>query len=465
MRTTLTMTAGQHQLLRRHLLPGDGLEAVALALCGRRSGDQDHRLLMHEVMLIPHEHCQRSALHITWPSTALKALLERAARYGMAVLKIHSHPGGHPSFSEVDDLADAELFPSIHACTDDGLPHASAVMLPDGMIFGRAHMPDGSAAYLESVTVLGDTIIIWRVPGSRIDPAPEFAVRHVQAFGAGTFAALRGLRIAVVGCSGTGSVIIDQLARLGVGRLILVDPDRVETKNLNRILNATAADVGRLKVVVQRRFVNALGIGTEVESHPCDLGEPAAWRAVAGADVVFGCMDSVDGRHLLNRLATFYLLPYIDVGIRLDADGVGGVDQVCGSVHYLQPGLSTLRTREVFTEEQLRAAGMKRFSPEAYEERQKEGYIRGIEEDRPAVNGVNMFFSALAVLELLARLHPYRDDPNAECAGQTISLTGGFWLRRAEAPIDEGLARHVGRGDMVPFLGMPFLAAEAGAAT
>ena len=47
------------------------------------------------------------------------------------------------------------------------------------------------------------------------------------------------MSIAVVGCSGTGSPVIEQLARLGVGRLVLVDPDRVEEKNLNRIVNAT----------------------------------------------------------------------------------------------------------------------------------------------------------------------------------------------------------------------------------
>ena len=50
---------------------------------------------------------------------------------------------------------------------------------------------------------------------------------------------LQNLSVAVVGCSGTGSPVIEQLARLGVGRLLLVDPDVVKVKNLNRILNTT----------------------------------------------------------------------------------------------------------------------------------------------------------------------------------------------------------------------------------
>ena len=62
-----------------------------------------------------------------------------------------------------------------------------------------------------------------------------FTLRHAQAFGTGTTALLRNLSVAIVGCSGTGSIVAEQLARLGAGRLVLVDPDRVEEKNLNRI--------------------------------------------------------------------------------------------------------------------------------------------------------------------------------------------------------------------------------------
>jgi hypothetical protein len=175
-------------------------------------------------------------------------------------------------------------------------------------------------------------------------------------------------------------------------------------------------------------------------------------------------MDGVDGRHLLNRLVTFYLIPYIDVGVRLDADGAGGVDQICGSVHYPQPGRSSLMSRRLYTAEQLRAAAMRRHDPAEYARQVSKKYIKGVAEDRPAVNGVNMFYASLAVMELLARLHPYRIDGNGGLAAQTISLTGGFWRQVEEGPTDVSLARHVGRGDMTPPLDMPFLDSQADAA-
>lgn len=100
-----------------------------------------------------------------------------------------------------------------------------------------------------------------------------------------------------------------RIAKLEIGRLAMVDPDHVEDKSLNRIAGATASDVGRLKVEVLRDRLEALGLGTQVDAIPDELAHLDALSTVAGADVVFGCVDSIDGRHLLNRLATFYALP------------------------------------------------------------------------------------------------------------------------------------------------------------
>lgn len=457
MRATLTMTADQHEALRRHLFPGDGFEAVAVALCGRREGADVHRLLVHEVHPVPYALCERKEDRVTWRTTQLRPLLEKAMRRGFALLKIHSHPGGFPQFSSVDDAADAILFASVHGWIDGDAPHTSAIMLPTGRVFGRVHHSDGATEDLAAVTVIGDDITMWRPSDADEEPAPEFAMRHIQAFGDGTFRTLRNLTIAVVGCSGTGSVIIDMLARLGVGKLILVDPERVESKNLNRILNAYERHLGWLKVDVMKEFIAAVGTGTEVETFDCDLLDPRVVKAVASADIVMSCMDSVDGRHILNRIATFYLQPYIDVGVRLIADGKGGIDQIAGGVHYVQPSKSSLLTRRLYTMEQVRAEALRRADPETYAELRRQKYIRGVRVDRPAVNAVNMLFAGKAGIELLMRIHSCRIDGNAPYASHSVSLTGGFWVQFPEGPVDESLARHVGRGDMTPLLDYPAL--------
>ncbi len=89
-----------------------------------------------------------------------------------------------------------------------------------------------------------------------------------------------------------------------------------------------------------------------------------------------------EGRFLLNKLATFYCLPYLDVGVRLEANGQGEIDQVCGSVNYLQPDGSSLLSRRVITMEQVVSEGEpKRTNPEAYSSQVEAKYIRGVQEE------------------------------------------------------------------------------------
>jgi len=454
----LRLTGRQHEAIRRYLLPSDGLEAVALALCGRRRGEREHVLTVHKVCFVPYDRCDRAPGSVRWPTNLLVPLVEEAGRRNMAILKIHSHPYGGRRFSPVDDVSDTEIFTSVFTWIETDEPHASAIMLPDGELYGRAIVEPGKFAPLASVTVAGDDLSFW-YPDDENAPVPEFARRHTQLFGAGTTRLLRRLCMGVVGCSGTGSIVIELLARLGVGRLVLVDPDQVEEKNLNRIMNATRedADLGRFKVDVAARSIARMGFGTELTTVTKNLVTNEAVEAIAGCDVVFGCMDTAEGRHTLSKLASFYLIPYFDVGVRLDADGAGGIDQVCGAVHALQPDGSSLLSRGVYTMARVEAEGLWRTNPELYNQQVEEGYLHGVDEERPAVASVNSFFAAMAVNEFLARLHPYRYEKNGDFAVVRTSLIQGETYRETEGEPCRVIARHAGRGDVEPLLDMPEL--------
>ena len=466
LQTTLTLTSEQHRRLMRHLLPQDGNEAVALALCGRRNGTERHRLLVHELALIPYQDCSvRTPQRVTWPTDLLPPLLNDAADRGLALIKIHGHRS-YDRFSPIDDESDRTLFPSVYSWLDNGLPHGSAILLDNGRMFGRVVQESGQFIDLACINVVGDDLVFWYPQDSARRAVPEFAKRLSQAFGAGTYERLQKLRIAVVGCSGTGSIVIEQLARNCVGTLVLVDPDIVEVKNLNRIINSTMFDARtqRKKVDVARDAIIKMEFGTTVETFADNLFNPDVVRAVAECDIVFGCVDTVDCRHLLNKISSFYLIPYFDLGVRLDADGNGGVDQVCGTVHYVQPGGSSLFSRGVYTLEQVRSAGLFRTDPDAYQAQVREGYIRGVLEDRPAVIQLNSLIASLAVNELLARLHPYRLDKNEEFSVHRISLSHGIYEHEPDGSPCATLSRHVGRGDVNPLLDWAELSSSCKAA-
>ncbi|MGA2918232.1 HesA/MoeB/ThiF family protein [Methanoregula sp.] len=399
---------------------------------------------------------------MTWSTDSIIPLLAKATREDLAILKVHSHPNGFPQFSTLDDKSDGELFDSVFGWTDSTFPHASAIMLPDedGTMFGRAILPDGTFQQLDSILVPGDNLHFWTA--NDIGKLPSFTQRHAQLFGLGTTRKLREMAVAVVGCSGTGSPVIEQLARLGVGRFVLVDPDKVEEKNLNRILNSTHEDavLGRLKVEVMSRAITEMGFGTEVEIIPEDLATPEAVKKIAECDVIFGCMDGVEGRHRLNRLASFYVLPYFDLGVRLDADGEGGINGAFGVVNYIRPDGTTLNDRGLYTLEQLKSAGLLRTNPKAYREQVEAGYIRGVAVDRPAVISINMQIASTAVNEFLARLHPYRSDDNKNFAMASTSFFHGFTRRDAEESPSGMFFNNIGKGDVYPLLEMPLLSDE-----
>lgn len=278
MKYCLRMTEAQHSMLRSHLFPGDGNEAVALLVCGRRVGTTRHIFLVQQVVLVPHHHCDRQPDRITWPTDSIDRIVRETFGRGLAIVKVHSHDTGYRQFSSLDDESDISLFSSISSLLDDGLPHASMIMFPDGELIGRVlDVGGGIGENLDSAMVVGDDIRIWsNISG--VDGDGAFSQRHAQAFGKGTTALLRTLTVAVIGCSGTGSVVVEQLSRLGVGRLILVDPDTTEEKNLNRILNSTKEDARSCqpKVHVLAAAIRRLELEQEVLAIPANLLTPEA---------------------------------------------------------------------------------------------------------------------------------------------------------------------------------------------
>ncbi len=455
---SLTLTGRQYGVLRSHLFPADRCEAVAILLCSRHSGHRN-RLLVRKVYPIPYEACpERLPDRVVWQTDAIVPLLDEANKHDYSVVKIHGHLN-YPRFSAVDDIADRALFPSVDGWVEQDVPHGSMIMLEDGRIFGRIVTPSGEFIDLDRIAVVGDEIRIHTaksLDASANSEVPAFALRHAQAFGEGTISTMRQLSVAVIGCSGTGSPVVEQVARLGVGRIVLIDPDVVEEKNLNRILNSKASDAAESnkKVFVLSQAIRDMGLGTQVEAIPHSLIDPNSVRAVASCDVVFGCVDSIEARYILNKIAVYYLLPYFDLGVRIEANNSGGVDQICGSVHYLQPDGASLLSRQLITLEGVRAEGTRRRNPQAYQNLLQEKYISGaaVPVGRPAVISVNMLIAALGVNELLARIHGYRDEPNCEYAVQTISLTHGAMYNESEGPPCRILSRHAGRGDVFPLL-------------
>lgn len=450
--------------LRAVLFPGDNKEAVAFALCGLSQGPFGKQLLVREVIpLSSSAYRNRSGVEVTWNTVDLLPLLYRVEQEGLSLVKCHSHPSGIAAFSSLDDESDRNLLPHCYEWNPQGL-HGSLV-LTESNVVGRIVNEVGRFQPLESIRVVGSQLRSLINPLAT--PLDEAQRRLVQAFGEGTYTELAGLRVGVVGASGTGSLVIEALVRTGVRHIVIIDPEAVEDVNLNRIVHSTHEDVtaGRQKTAVAADAIRSIGFDIEVTEIVGTLHDPSVIRALAGCDVVMGCVDNREGRQILCRIAAFYLLPYIDTGVAIHADEhTGEILSVNTGIHYFEPGQSFI-ARKVFSAEALREEVMAATDPDHHAKQVRAGYVAGVDVEKPAVMPLNMIAAGLAVNELLTRIHGYREGDGEGLSAETFfSVDLGFARHGTDTGLCPALAPHIGQGDCVPLLGLPALTEKEEAA-
>ena len=117
----------------------------------------------------------------------------------------------------------------------------------------------------------------------------------------------------VVGCGALGGVIVEWLARAGVGELTLVDRDVVEASNLHRQVLFTARDARERvpKAEAAARRVREIAPGVRVHACVEHLGPGNAMELARGAGVIVDGLDNIEGRLVLNDLAVRERLPFV----------------------------------------------------------------------------------------------------------------------------------------------------------
>lgn len=436
--STLALTKEHHQQLLHHLFPGDGLEAAAVLLCSRGVGTR-LRLMVRDVLLVPHDSCIREADFLRWPGKVIEDAIDIAKQDDLTLILLHSHPGGYFEFSPQDDRSDQLTISCIFQAL--GQLHGSAIMLPQGEMLARVYRPDMKPQKLELVTLAADEIHLWWADGA--------FHKRPMAFGAESRRELHRLTAAVIGASGTGSICMEQASRLGFGRLIVVDYDKVEEKNLNRILNSGVADLGKLKVDVLARAVTAhRGSGVSVPVSTTIFDRDAVLQ-VSQADVIFCCVDSKEGRQIVDLIASVFLIPLFDVGVciptrRKDED-VAILD-VCGRIDYVEAG--------------LRAEFLKRTAPKQYDQEIRDGYIKGALEEAPSVISLNMRATSDMMLEFISRVYPFRHDSSSKYSRRQLSFAAGEEEYISETAFVAAENPLLASGGQEPLIGLPSLSSK-----
>lgn len=168
-----------------------------------------------------------------------------------------------------------------------------------------------------------------------IDIWPERYQRHRGIFSSVQQHRLLGSTVAVIGCGGLGGQVFEEFIRLGIGRIIVVDPDIFTTHNLNRQLLCTHDELGNFKV--QAAFRRARCVNPAVHVIPFVKSfSPDIHREVSQADVVIDCLDSVADRHELAKFCRTAKLSLVH-GAVVKWFGQVGVQKESNLIHDLYP--------------------------------------------------------------------------------------------------------------------------------
>ncbi|MDN4501152.1 ThiF family adenylyltransferase [Alteromonadaceae bacterium BrNp21-10] len=455
----LAISKLHHEHLKHHLFPGDGLEAAAILLCSKSSAS---RLLVKHVRLVPYELCkERLPDRINWPGTAIEEAIDVAESENLSIILIHSHPGGMFDFSSHDDESDHQVIPCIYqAVSKSGIMHGSAIMIEDGAIRARIYKNNMSIEPVKFVTCASDDISLWSpsVLGT-VQKRPMTFTSEMQQD-------LNNLTACIAGVSGTGSIVAEQLARMGIGKLILIDFDKTEFKNLNRILNSTIEDAksGRLKTEMLASKILQYRDDIEIQCINSSIGCREAIMETGDADVIFCCVDSLDGRQICDRISSAFLQPLLDVGVTIPTrrtnKGEPAIADVLGRIDYVYPGSSTLLDRGVYSPEGLRKEYLKLVAPKDYDTQVAEGYIKGLVEEAPSVITLNMRAASSCVMEFIARCYPFRHEQNDKFNRLFFSIA------ESEEEYDRHTTSNISQDELLargleePLLGMPCFHSE-----
>ena len=159
--------------------------------------------------------------------------------------------------------------------------------------------------------------------------------------------------LGIVGISGGGSHLVQQFAHIGIGRFVLVDPDRIDITNTTRLVGGTLQDVenNEEKTYIANRLIHSVQPNANV------IQIPDTWQNATDnlkfCDLIMGAVDSFIERDELERFARRHLIPYIDIGMDVHDIRKDGF-LISGQVILSTPGNPCLRCCDLITDTKLK---------------------------------------------------------------------------------------------------------------
>ncbi len=343
---SLRIPEEMYSRLQQHLFPGDGEEHGAVIAAGLARSAHSSRLLAREVFratdgvdYVPGRYGYRM---LTAEFVRDKAVYCRDE--GLCYLAVHNHgPGDSVGFSAVDMASHERGYPALLDILR-GQP-VGALVFASHAVAGDIWLAQASRVTLTHATVVGRRVerLTSAPVASQVSEAWRYD-RQARLFGDAGQARLGKLKVGVIGVGGAGSLLVEYLARLGVGHLVFADPQRIEVTNVPRVVGSTNWDamswmvqlnrpawmrqlglrLSAPKVRVAKRVAKAANPQARIEAIHGDFLEPEVARRFIDCDYLCLAADSMQARLLFNAIVHQYLIPGVQVGAKVITERTSG---------------------------------------------------------------------------------------------------------------------------------------------
>jgi len=457
----LKIAEADFEQLRAWVLSDYPREAGAFALAGARHRNDGTDVLVRRPVEVPRALFQvqrEERLEVSSQAVNGLAALCEVNKTGAVVC--HSHPEDTP-YSPSDDYGEQRVFETLVPFVPGPAPLASLLFHPAG-VRGRIWIPSqGRFVPMSEILVIGRCVRrikaggLGKIVATEVDGIYD---RQIRAFGKEGQFLISGAKVGVVGVGGTGSATAEQLARLGVTDIVLVDPDTFSPSNLSRMYGTFAtkrrrrwwpwnpANGPHLKVDLVAEHLVRIQPGIRATRIPQSVVLRNAAQALLDRDVLFLCTDEHWGRSVVNELAYQYLIPTINLGMSIrsrDSRITGG----SGAVDVVRPGTACLWCSQFLNAGRITAESLSRKKRRILH---GEGYVEDLDTPTPSVISVTTTLSGMAVTAFLQIMTDFMGSAGAISHLRYDIMTGSVRRGTTDAAAGCVCQKVKGYGDLRP---------------
>ena len=182
---------------------------------------------------------------------------------------------------------------------------------PDGSDYQSLHLADAVDLARESGMALQEI----DAAALRQQILPERYARNMQSLSIEDQGILLQSGACIVGAGGLGGTVAEVLARIGVGRLHLIDGDSFEEHNLNRQRFARTDNLGKPKAPAAREAIARINPAVEVTASAVFMTAENAADLIGDADVAIDCLDRLDSRLVLQKACRRRQIPLVSAAV------------------------------------------------------------------------------------------------------------------------------------------------------